>query len=147
MTEEVKPEEFHINIKKLRLRAFRINESVDAPSPEELKINMQQMIQYSLADLTITLDLTISFQTADDVLIMEGTGHNIFTIQELPIMIIPENPDQINIPDNILATLLSISISHTRALMSQSALGSKFQDIMVPLVNPSNLISSRSEKS
>jgi hypothetical protein len=53
----------------------------------------------------------------------------------------PENPDQINIPDNILVMLLSISISHTRALMSQSVLGSKFQDVIIPLINPSNLIS------
>jgi hypothetical protein len=141
MAEEVKPDEFHVNIKKLRLLAFKIDESVDTPTPQELKINMQQTINYSLTDLTITLNLTMSFNTPKDVLFMEGTSQNIFTVQELPKMVHPENPDQINIPDNILVMLLSISISHTRSLMSQSALGSKFQDIIVPLINPSNLIS------
>jgi hypothetical protein len=140
MIEEVKQEEFHINIKKLRLLAFKMDDSVDAPPPQELKINLQQTINYSLADLTITLSLTMSFNASKDVLFMEGTSQNIFIIQELPKMVHPENPDQINIPDNILVMLLSISISHTRALMSQSALGSKFQDIIVPLINPSNLI-------
>jgi phage-related minor tail protein len=72
---------------------------------------------------------------------MEGTSQNVFTIQELAKMVVSENQDLINIPDNILTMLLSISISHTRALMSQSALGSKFQDIIIPIVNPGDLVS------
>jgi hypothetical protein len=141
MPEEVQPEQFHLNIKKVRLTAFKINEEVDAPTSQLQKINMQQMIQYSLTDLTITLDLTISFSTPEDLLFMEGTSQNVFTIQELAKMVVSENQDLINIPDNILTMLLSISISHTRALMSQSALGSKFQDIIIPIVNPGDLVS------
>jgi len=141
MPEEVQPDQFHLNIKKVRLTAFKINEEVDTPNVHLQKINMQQMIQYSLADLTITLDLTISFSTSEDLLFMEGTSRNVFTIQELAKMVASENQDLINIPDNILAMMLSISISHTRALMSQSALGSKFQDIIIPIVNPGDLIS------
>jgi hypothetical protein len=141
MSEEVQQDQFHLNIKKVRLIAFKINEEVDAPTSQLQKINMQQMIQYSLADLTITLDLTISFCTSEDLLFMEGTSQNVFTIQELAKMVVSENQDLINIPDNILAMLLSISISHTRALMSQSVLGSKFQDIIIPIVNPGDLVS------
>ena len=41
----------------------------------------------------------------------------------------------------MLTILLSISISHARALISQSALASKFQDIIIPVVNPGDLVS------
>ena len=141
MQEEVQSGQFHLNIKKVRLTAFRINQVVEAPSPPLQKINMQQIISYSLEDLAITLELTISFSTPEDVLFMEGTSQNVFSVLELHRMVVSENKDLINIPDNILVMLLSISISHTRALMSQSALGTKFQDIIIPIVNPGELMS------
>jgi hypothetical protein len=139
MSQDVSPIEFHINIKQLRLTSFKIVDIVDMPSPELLKVGMQQVIQTSLPDLTLSLELKVSFSNQEDVVLLEAVSKNVFSILELPLMMAHGSTDRINIPDNIMVTLLSISISHTRALMSQASLGSKFQDILLPIVDPQRL--------
>ena len=141
MPQEPLPENIHVNIKSLRLLAFNMNESVELPFPEQRIINLKHQIIYSMPDLTITMDLTISFSTPALQLFMECSVRNIFTVLELPSMLTPGNEDQINIPNNVLAVMLGLSVSHTRALMAQSALGSKFQDVLIPIVNPVDLVS------
>jgi len=39
----------------------------------------------------------------------------------------------------MLITIVGLSISHTRALMAQKALGTKFSEVYIPIVNPTQI--------
>jgi hypothetical protein len=70
---------------------------------------------------------------------MNGIVQNVFMVKDVRRMIDPKNREVLNMPDGVLSTLLGISISHSRALLAQSAMGTSFQDIYIPLVNPDQL--------
>ena len=40
----------------------------------------------------------------------------------------------------ILISIFSISFSHTRALMAKSAAGTKYSHLLLPIVNPTDLV-------
>ncbi|MBC7411892.1 MAG: hypothetical protein H7331_05495 [Bacteroidia bacterium] len=47
--------------------------------------------------------------------------------------------DDVRLPDSIIITLLSLSISHTRALLYNRTLGTKYENYIIPIVNPTEL--------
>jgi hypothetical protein len=55
--------------------------------------------------------------------------------------------NQSNLPDNLGVTMLSMAITHTRALLAKSASGTIFKNILIPIVNPSELYHSLKEQS
>lgn len=128
---------FQIAIKKVKMLSFGIDESNELPAVEDINIQIEQNLSFFTKDDTLVLLLNITFSSKSTERIwMNGTVQNVFTIKDLRRMVDPKNPDLLNIPDNMLSTLLSISISHSRALVAQNAMGTAFQDIYVPLVNP-----------
>lgn len=132
---------FQISIKKVKQLSFGIDESVEVPDADDLNVLIEQNLSFSTKDdiLFLLLNITFSSKSTDRIL-MNGIVQNIFVIKDLKRMVDPKKPDVINIPDNILSTLLSISISHSRALLAQSAMGTAFQDIYIPLVNPEQVV-------
>jgi hypothetical protein len=63
---------------------------------------------------------------------------NVFLFSELPNFH-KSDSNEFNIPDNVLVTFLSLSISHSRALLAKNALGTKFADLYIPIVNPTEI--------
>lgn len=53
--------------------------------------------------------------------------------------------NQINLPDQFAITLNSISLSTTRGIMYSQFKGTFMHNVLLPIVNPSSLITSRSE--
>lgn len=52
---------------------------------------------------------------------------------------IPENMTAYDIPDQLMITMLSIAISHTRALIINQAKASGLRGFIVPLANPTEI--------
>lgn len=128
---------FQIAIKKVKQLSFGIDETTEVPAAEDINVHIEQNLTFSEKDDTIVLLLNITFSSkSTEKILMNGIVQNVFTLKDLRRMIDPKQPDVLNMPDAILSTLLSISISHSRALLAQSAMGTAFQDIYIPLVNP-----------
>ena len=49
------------------------------------------------------------------------------------------NDNEINLPDNALITMLSLSISHTRALLARNTSGTPYENFFIPIVNPAEM--------
>jgi hypothetical protein len=128
---------FQIAIKKVKQLSFGIDETAEVPAPDDINVHIEQSLSFSTKDDTIVLLLNITFSSrSTEKIWMNGIVQNVFTLKDIRRMVDPKKPDVLNIPDTMLSTLLSISISHSRALLAQSAMGTAFQDIYIPLVNP-----------
>lgn len=128
---------FQIAIKKVKQLSFGIDETNEVPVAEDINVHIEQNLTFSEKDDTIVLLLNITFSSkSSEKILMSGIVQNVFILKDLKRMIEPKKPDVLNMPDGILSTLLSISISHSRALLAQSAMGTAFQDLYIPLVNP-----------
>lgn len=72
-------------------------------------------------------------------ILMKIKTSNVFLFLELANYHKPDT-NEFNIPDNVMVTFLSLSISHSRALLSKNAMGTKFADLIIPIVNPSDIL-------
>src|ERR1700722_10286960 len=116
---------FEIGIKRIKQLEFSIDETIDVLPNKEVNINIQQVISNSPEDSTITLVLNVTFtEKSTNKMLMKCLVENVFLVKELKQMVSDVDPTVLNVPDGILTTMLSISISHTRALIAQSAMGS-----------------------
>jgi hypothetical protein len=131
----IKP--FQIAIKKVKQLSFGIDETAEVPAADDINVLIEQNLSFSTKDdiLVLLLNITFSSKTSEKIW-MNGIVQNVFTLKDMRRMVDPKKPDVLNIPDTLLTTILGISISHSRALLAQSAMGTIFQDIYIPLVNP-----------
>ena len=61
-----------------------------------------------------------------------------FSVLELADFHKPDS-ETYDIPNNVMVTFLSLSVSHTRALLAKNAQGTNFAGLYIPIVNPSDL--------
>ncbi|MCD4794679.1 MAG: hypothetical protein K8R54_15695 [Bacteroidales bacterium] len=129
---------FDIGIRKIKDLAFSVNEDVEFKKETSIQINSG--LQFNKSDDTIELLLNINFLTKEsNIEFMNSRTSNIFYIPNLVQYENKTNPDMFNLPDAMLITIVSLSITHARALISRNAKGTKFEDIYLPIFNPADL--------
>jgi hypothetical protein len=132
---------FEIAIRKVRLRGFGIDDTIEVNTINDFDINIEQQLSFSIPDEHVTLFLvTKFFMKSTEKIVAHAIVQNTFAVKGLHKMQNKENPEVMNIPDDILTTILSISISHSRALMGSALMGSKFEDFYIPIVNPKEVM-------
>jgi len=132
----------HINIaiKKIKEVEFIVNEEIGLTDPSLANIGFELTTNINPEAKTVELLLTAFFfhQLTGNVFLKIRTS-NLFLLLELADFSGKGN-DEFDIPDNILVTLLSLSISHTRALLARNAIGTKFSELYIPIVDPSEVL-------
>jgi hypothetical protein len=129
---------FQIGIKKIKDLAFSVDESIDPG--KEIGLKMKHSLQFNKSDSTIELVLEISFlKKSDDKIFMSSRTGNIFSIPDLDKFESEDTPQTYNIPDAMLTTIVSLSFTHSRALIARNAEGTKFSDIFLPIIDPKSL--------
>lgn len=130
----------NIAVKKIKEVEFFVNEEIEIANPPIANIKFELTTNIILDDKSIEMLLTTYFvdQNQGNIFMKIKTS-NVFLFQELSNFHNPEN-NEFNIPDNVLVTFLSLSISHSRALLAKNALGTKFADLYIPIVNPSEIL-------
>lgn len=86
---------------------------------------------------SFTLDTKVTFNDKNDNSeLVHITVSNVFLVQNIVQF---ETDGVFNIPDGILLTFLSLSISHTRALLAKNTAGSVYESLYIPVVNPTEI--------
>jgi hypothetical protein len=131
-----------IGVKKIKEIEFFVDEDITLANPAEIKFGFKVTLNLILEDKTAEMVLTAFFSDKyQGNVFMRIKTSNVFLLLELADFHKSEN-DKFNIPDNVLVTLLSLSISHTRALLAKNAIGTKFADLYIPIVNPVDVFKS-----
>lgn len=126
----------NIAIKKIKDVEFFVNEDVNIDDPLRINIGFELTTNFSLSEKMVELVLSTQFSNSPTgVVFMKIKVSNVFLVMELEKFFNSELKT-FSIPDNVMVTFLSLSISHSRALLSKSALGTKFSELYIPIVNP-----------
>jgi len=135
---EQKPINFAI--RKIKELEFSVNEAISLVNSNETNVSFELTTNVSLESNCVDLILTALFyDKPNGTVFMKIKTGNLFEVIELAELYNLET-DSFNIPDNVMVTMLSLSISHTRALLAKNALGTKFADHYLPIVNPSIIL-------
>ncbi len=136
----MEPTQVNIAVKKIKEVEFFINEAIQLPDPVVANVKFELTLNINLSENSVEMLLTTFFADQDQGnIFMKIKTSNVFLFLELANFYNPENL-QFNIPDNIMITFLSLSISHSRALLAKNTLGTKFTDLYLPIVNPTEIL-------
>lgn len=129
--------QINIAIKKIKEVEFIVNEELELSNPPAANITFELTTNFNLKEKSVELLLSASFEDSEQgSVFMKIRTSNVFLLNELAEFQNPDG-DSFNIPDNVMVTLFSLSVSHTRALMAKNALGTKFAEMYLPIINPS----------
>jgi len=128
------------SIKRIKVLSSSINETGVPPNiPIEMEFQLNS--QFNLEANILIFNLKISYFMQNDTDAKTQVGdfnvQNAFNIPDLKNYII--NETQINVPIDTLRILVSLSISHARALIAQLVSGTTFQEALLPVVNPTEV--------
>jgi len=133
---------FSLGIQKIKDIEFFVNESVtltDPQNPESIGLSFEVTTNFNVKDSLFGLLLTVSFKdnsTGQDFMRIKTI--NEFRVPELKSFEIP-GQGLVELPDALITTTLSLSYSHTRALLAKNATGTKFESYYLPIINPTEL--------
>lgn len=135
----MKPEQVNIAISRIKEVEYFINESFELQPGAQVNINFQVTTNIKLDDKTVEMLLTAQFvEISEGTVLLKIKTSNVFSVRELADFHKPENGTY-DIPDNVMVTFLSLSVSHTRALLAKNAQGTNFAGLYIPIVNPADL--------
>lgn len=129
----------NIGIKRIKEIGYQINEEILTEANTEINLTFGLTTNFDIGQKTTEIVLSATYFKKDtNETMLEIKTSNIFTILELEDF---KNKDNsFSLPENILVTLLSLSITHTRALLSKNTQGTKYADLYIPIVNPTILL-------
>lgn len=127
-------------IARVKDTSFSVNETLyDANYPaDKIQIRINCEIRFNQEADFIMIDINPSYlykKEGDGAELILGSinVHNAFKVKDVKDFV--EN-DTIYIPTNFLITLVSLSISHTRALFSKNLDGTALNGIIMPIIDP-----------
>ncbi len=133
-------QQVNIAVKKIKEIEFFVAEEVAITTTDLFKFGFELTTNFNLSESTVELILSAIFiEENNGNVFMKIKTSNLFLFSELAFFYNKEK-NEFNIPDNVLVTFLSLSISHTRALLAKSAIGTKFADFYIPIVNPTEVL-------
>ena len=106
---------------------------------DSIKINLSVNTQFNkeedLFEILITVDL---LNNEDNLNLVHIKVSNIFKVENI-LQFENEEKTHLKIPDGGLVTMLSLSISHARALLAKNTSGSVYENFYIPIVNPTEI--------
>ncbi len=122
-------EPINISIKKIKDVEFSINTT--SYSSEGFSNNFNVKTQFNTEKSEFEIRITYDIL---DILDKKQLAHiivsNIFEIKNIVAN---------KIPNQVLITMLSLSISHTRALLAKNTSGTTLEHLYIPIINPTKL--------
>jgi len=139
MINEPKREDvFAFKVVRIKDVSFQVNENLfnHQKDPNLIKVNINCELKSNPEYSIIILEIFASYYYSDakeGEILSSILVHNAFDILDLKRFF---HGNVLRLPPDLLITLVSLSISHTRALFSKSIEGTVLGGIIMPLINP-----------
>ena len=125
-------------IRKIKQVSFYINENLFSKNnPQPLTIELNQNFGFSVENNLIVLSILVFYKLPDSnesqPPLVQIEVQNIFEIADLEKFFVDQS--YIKLPPKIITSVVGLSISHTRALLSTNILGTVFQDQLLSIMD------------
>ncbi|MFN6946284.1 MAG: hypothetical protein ACK4ND_15145 [Cytophagaceae bacterium] len=128
-----------LNIKVLKIsqQEFFIDEEKKIlNSEEEIVFTMSSSIGFDKKEEAVSISILVDFSDKNSgKSMLKGVVRTIFHVEGLNRLQI-KNADSYDIPDNIMTMLLSLSVTHARAILATHTNGTAHSELLIPIINP-----------
>jgi hypothetical protein len=110
-------------------------------NPEKLKFGIKIELSHNIKNSTIIINLSILIQyeiISKDVLLLELVFQSEFEFQNIEQFVKSEEND-LNIPDDLLTSLVSLTYSSARGIIFAKTQGSFLNQFLLPIIDPKEL--------
>lgn len=124
-------------IARVNTLAFKTNETSQIPVGQNAaNINIGTQTTVNLENNFVAINIKVAFTTLEDhsITMVEGEFQTVFTFKDLIDWKNPDNESEILLPNEVTYTMLTISLSHARALLSFLSANGPFQHLIMPLL-------------
>jgi hypothetical protein len=110
---------------------------------KEERIGVKKSFQFgfeketSLFTIKVIIEFACRLDTPEPISIFGATVQCDFLFANYDTLLIPGD-DRIDIPDELLVTLMSLSYSTARGVLATLTAGTDYQELFLPLVNPAD---------
>ena len=128
-----------LTVKHIGVFSFSIRHNNYNRKNPNVRFAVNNNLRFSVSDNIINLILLVTYHhpESEPFLLMEI--ENIFELTELGTFINQRTnditPAEMNIPENVLINIASISFSHARAVVGQHTAGTPIQHIYLPIID------------
>ncbi len=129
-------------IRRIKDTSFFVNENLFKANHETgtLKVDIQQGLGFSIDKNILDLKTRVKYRypesTKEDIPLAQIEVQNVFEVIGLSAFL---SDNKLKLPQELIINLVSLSISHTRALLSKNLSGTVFQDEIMSVIDPENL--------
>jgi hypothetical protein len=128
---------FSLSIYKIKELEFSI--STKPTSENNLSLSFGVVSEFDLDNETFEIQIIYDLKSAEkNSTLLHIKVSNVFKVQNLKDYFVKKQK-KLNIPDIGLTTMLSLSISHARALLAKNTSGTDFENYYIPIVNPAEI--------
>lgn len=128
------------SIKKIKEFYFVVNEAISEPNNPVL-VQFQHITRFfadtNLIDLTLRVYYTHDSNIPPKNILVDLHVQNIFEVENLKQYSV--DGSEFILPRNLIVLMVSLSISHSRALIAKNIAGTIYQENILPLANPSDV--------
>lgn len=124
-------------IARVNTLAFKANETLQIPVGQNAaNINIGTQTAVNLENNFVAINIKVAFTPLEDhsINMVEGEFQTVFVFKDLIDWKNPDNESEILLPDEVTYTMLTISLSHARALLSFLSANGPFQHLIMPLL-------------
>lgn len=131
---------FAYQIKRIKCISFKINEDIPFQTNPPLMINLSYLIKFNKEKSYIDFVLGINY-AYDNVTekCLQFDIQNRFSIDNINQYINTDDDTVINLPTNALVSMLSLSVTHARAIIGQHIEGTIYSEGLMPITNTFDL--------
>lgn len=124
------------SVRKISVVGSHINEKLYRQKGEVVRVNYNQLLTYSpLGLIDFTLGVSYLYEDKPNEILFATEVQTVFEIPNIKEYINAQT-NALTIPTDLLVMIVSISVSHTRALLARQCAGTIYNDILLPIVNP-----------
>jgi len=139
-----KPEQKAIGfqIARIRTTGFKLNEYNHRPDEPQrsIKLELQYRTEFNIGtnilSITIRCYLHYDGELTPENILADIEVENLFVVEELYKHVIDGQED---LPAEIWVNMFGLSVSHTRALVSERIAGTTLTNTIIPIINPVEL--------
>ncbi len=133
-------ETMSIGITKIKDFAFTINESLYRGEKEPVSIDFENNISLKKEENQLSLIFGVVYyypDTPSNTVLLTAKIENVFLIENLNKFV--DAKGDITFPRQMWVTIVSLSVTHARALIAKNCAGTVLQSTLLPIVNPVEL--------
>lgn len=129
-----------LGIKKIKDLSFIIRESLYKGESELISIDFEHKIGLKKDESLLSLTLRIVYYypgNQSKTILLEAEIENVFFVSNLNKYV--NDRDEITFEEQVWVTMVSLSVSHSRALLAKNCAGTVLQETLLPIINPVDL--------